>query len=112
MTVHWGDNPVSFTTRWNPFSSQVPHAIFTSHVLIMRNKSVNPRLKFDTLPEELVQAVKDFRARSQPSGEAVGGEEINIVEEDIVFDYYLGISAMIHNQSFLGFFKKRGVMNW
>ena len=74
----------------------------------MRNQTNNPILKFDNLPEQVHQAIKDLHS-SVSSGPS---PDIPLVEEDIEFDYYLGLSAMIHNQSFLGFFKKRGAMNW
>ena len=74
----------------------------------MRNQTDNPTLKFDDLPDQLQQAVKDYQSRA-PSGAV---PEVPVVEEDIVFDYYLGLTAMVHNQSFLGFFKKRGALNW
>ena len=108
IKVWWGENPVSLATKWNPFSSTVPYTIFTSHVLLRRKQSNNPILNFESLPELLSQVIKEFNSESSTGA----SPDIPFVEEDIVFDYYLGLSAMIHNQSYLGFFKKRGALNW
>ena len=44
--------------------------------------------------------------------EASGGDEFTIKDGDILVDTYLGFSALIHNSSNLGFFKRRGAINW
>lgn len=44
--------------------------------------------------------------------EASGGEVFTVKEGDIVVDTYFGVSALIHNSSNLGFFKRRGAINW
>ena len=44
--------------------------------------------------------------------EASGGEVFTVKEGDIVVDTYFGVSALIHNSSNLGFFKRRGAVNW
>lgn len=110
MKILWGTEPLSFTAKWNPLSSNVPFCIFTSHVLVLRNKMVDPNRTIDTAIEPIVQAVRDFKARSSDSSSST--PQFDITEGDIVFDYYLGVSALIHNQSYLGFFKKRGAINW
>ena len=44
--------------------------------------------------------------------EASGGDTFAIKEEPIAVETYLGVSALIHNSSNLGFFKRRGAVNW
>ena len=110
MKIIWGNRPMDFFTRWNPVSSAVPFSIFTSHILIRRNKMVDPARTFDTAIEPIVQAIRDYRARSSTSTSDT--PLFDITESEIVFDYYLGVSALVHNQSYLGFFKKRGAINW
>ena len=44
--------------------------------------------------------------------EASGGDTFCIKEGVIEVDTYLGVSALIHNSSNLGFFKRRGAVNW
>lgn len=108
---------MSVLERWNPLSSRIPHTIFTSHVLIRRGRVNNPRMKLASLVTELEKAVNDWRkanGSSRPSGQggASEPEELKVKEENIVFDTYFGVSALVHNQSHLGFNKRRGAMDW
>ena len=118
LKISWGkDENVGLLERWNPLSSRIPYTIFTSHVLMQRGRVNNPQMKLDTLVTELERAVQAFQranASRQPSGE--GGEavveEFKVKTEEIVIDTYLGVSALIHNQSHLGFNKRRGAVDW
>lgn len=109
VKIWWGNSNLSFGDKWNPFSTSVPYTILKSHILVTRKQSTNPMLMFNELPEILNQAVKEFHSRVSTGG---ASPDIPLVEEDISFDYYLGLTALVHNQSFLGFFKKRGAVNW
>ena len=73
-------------------------------------------MQVESVPSELERAVRDFRRRvasvQQTSQAKLAPEEFSVTEGDIVIDYYFGLSALVHNQSYLGFFKKRGAINW
>jgi hypothetical protein len=107
MKIIWGQEPLSFLTKWNPVSTSVPFAIFASHILVRKNKLADPSRDLDTVIEPIVQAVREHKQRN-----GLEGQDFNITESDIVFDYYLGVSALIHNQGYVGFYKKRGAINW
>ncbi len=71
-------------------------------------------MKLDSLMTEVEKAVNDWR-KAQPSGEGGSSarvEEFQVKQGDIVFDTYFGVSALVHNQSHLGFNKRRGAMDW
>ena len=110
---------MGFLDRWNPFSSHVPYTVFASHLMLRKGKVDNDQLRISKLVPELEKAINDLR-RAQPppeqdeasSSAATTVEEYHVNEEDIVVDTYLGVSALVHNDSNMGFFKRRGLMNW
>ena len=73
-------------------------------------------LNLPHVPTELELAISDFWTRfafaQRMSQTESFLEEFSITEGDIVIDYYFGLSALVHNQSYFGFFKKRGAINW
>ena len=68
-------------------------------------------MQVERVPTELEWAVRDFQRRvaltQRTSQTKLAPEEFSITEASIVIDYYFGFSALVHNQSYLGFFKKR-----
>lgn len=40
------------------------------------------------------------------------GEDFHVTEGEIVVGHFVGLTALIHNESNLGFFKRRGALNW
>lgn len=109
----WGQEPIGFWTKWNPISSSVPYTIFTSHILVANKKLQDPKLTIETTIDPIETAILEFRQKAQSTESPPPSlPEFQKIEGDIVIDYYLGLSAMIHNQSYLGFFKKRGALNW
>ena len=87
--------------------------------MLRKGKVDNDQLRISKLVPELEKAINDLR-RAQPppeqdeasSSAATTFEEYHVNEEDIVVDTYLGVSALVHNDSNMGFFKRRGLMNW
>jgi len=117
LKVFWGkEENVGLITRWNPFTSAIPYTIFTSHVLVRKGRTDDPRLKIENVIPELERAVEDLRrahASQQQEGEASASHaEFRVKQGDIVFNTYFGLSALVHNQSNLGFFKRRGAVDW
>ena len=109
----WGQEPIGFWTKWNPISSSVPYTIFASHILVTNKKLQDPKLTIETTIDPIETAILEFRQKAQSTESPPPSlPEFQKIEGDIIIDYYLGLSAMIHNQSYLGFFKKRGALNW
>ena len=84
----------------------------------MRRRRVNrPQLSITAFPQELERAVNDYRSkmgmlREGQEAAASVAAEFKVADTEITVNHYLGVSAMVHNDSYLGFFKKRGALNW
>ena len=121
---------MGFFDRWNPFSTRVPYTIFASHLMMRKGRVDSDQLRVGKVVPELEKAINDIRRahhtqqQEEPQGEEPQGEEASaaspasafeeyhVKEEDVVVDAYIGIGALVHNDSNLGFFKRRGLMNW
>jgi hypothetical protein len=120
LKIFWGkEETMGFFDRWNPFSTKVPYTIFASHLMLRKGKVDNDQLRISKVVPELEKAINDLRRAQQPqeqqdeaSASSASVEEYHVKEEDIVIGTYLGVSALVHNDSNLGFFKRRGLMNW
>ena len=116
MRIVWNKQDVNFWSRWNVGSTSILYNILTSHILIRRNWPQNPLKQVESVPSELERAVRDFQRRvastQQTSQAESAPEEVSIAEGDAIIDYYFGLSALVHNQSHLVFFKKRSAINW
>lgn len=111
LKILWGaDERPGFWARWNPMSANIPFTILTSHILLRRGKVNNLRLDIEDAKVKIEEAIRDYQRSSK--SEASGGEVFTVKEGDIVVDTYFGVSALIHNSSNLGFFKRRGAVNW
>ena len=73
-------------------------------------------MQIESFPAELEQAIRDFWRRLTSAQQTFQTqstpEEVTITEGDIVINYYFVLGALVHNQSYLSFFKKRGAINW
>lgn len=122
LKIFWGRaGNVGFWDHWNPFTQRIPYTIFASHILFRRNRVTDPQLNVENAVAEIERAITDVRRTStsgqQQHGEAATAspstpEEFKVKQTDIVFDTYLGVSARIHNDSNLGYFKRRGLVDW
>lgn len=121
IKICWGrEDLVGFSARWNPFSTttQIPYTIFASHVLVRKGKLDDPRLLVDDAVYDIEQAVQDAKRAAVSSGQqtappsAEATEEFRIQEAEIVCDTYFGFTALLHNRSNLGFFKRTGLASW
>ena len=94
--------------------------MFASHLMLRKGKVDNDQLRISKVVPELEKAINDLWRAQQPqeqqqdeaSASSSSVEEYHVKEEDIVINTYLGVSALVHNDSNLGFFKRRGLMNW
>lgn len=119
LKIFWGkEESVGFFDRWNPFSTRVPYTIFASHLMLRKGRVDSDRLRISKVVPELEKAINDLR-KSQPqpqqdeaSASSSTPEEYHVTEEDITIDSFMGMSALVHNGSNLGFFKRRGLLNW
>ena len=74
-------------------------------------------MKIDSMVPEIERAIQDLRRSGASEQGGEGGatatpEDFKVKEGDIVFSTYFGLSALVHNQSHLGFNKRRGAVDW
>uniref|UniRef100_A0A1B6LVL9 HSac2 domain-containing protein n=1 Tax=Graphocephala atropunctata TaxID=36148 RepID=A0A1B6LVL9_9HEMI len=91
--------PLAFSKKWNPFSSDIPWLTYTSHPLLWHKEADEK--------ERSIFDVDDFAVRL---GQAVEKPErpCSIEHKPILLENYVGLSSLIHNKNALGFFKVRG----
>ena len=82
---------------WNPWSKDIPYITLTAHMSTEVNDASPEFVDFATFQKSLIAAASSDVSR------ALGTDE-----EPIQINVILGISAMVHNQSKLGFCRDRG----
>lgn len=102
LQVSWGkDYAPSFMERWNPFSTALKVTIFQSHVLFQKAHRSDRNLSLDAFIADLLEVIKQAK-----------GADFEITEGPVWSETYLGVAALVHNQSHLGFNKRRGGLDW
>ena len=88
-------------------------------MLVRKGRVNDPQMTIESIVPELERAIQDSRRaanteQSSPQGEEEAAEstEFQVKNENIVFTTYFGLSASVYNQSSLGFFRRRGAVNW
>jgi hypothetical protein len=102
LKISWGkDHQPSFAQRWNPFSTDIRLALYQSHPMWKKGHSENKQL-----------SVKDFMPELQKAVAKVKETEMPISNEPVYQGSYWGLGSLIHNQSELGFNKRRGGIDY
>lgn len=83
----------------------MPYLSFTSHVQSTLMDSPPDLSQHGLFSKALIQATTEAR-EADPNQEAL--DSFEVVEGDLEISVYLGLTAMIYNQSRLGFCKDRG----
>ncbi len=83
---------------WNPWSKDIPHLTLTAHTSVQYNAASPEFVDFSALQKSLVAAATSDISRSLVTDE----------EPIAVINMILGITALVHNQSKLGFSRDRG----
>ena len=98
LRIHWNavKEPGTFD-YWNPWSKDIPHLTLTAHTSVQYNVASPEFVDFSALQKSLVAAATSDISRSLVTD-----------EEPIVINMILGITALVHNQSKLGFSRDRG----
>ena len=96
-----GDTQPGFFQRWNPFSGDIPYAIFESHILVRKGRVTNDvRLQVQNFVQALGEAVQ------------AAGQDLSITEGAVQLYSYFNVWGAVYNQSRLGFHKTRGFGRW
>ena len=115
LRLEWDKSvQLGFFDRWNPMSNKCAYTMFCSHILVRKGFVQEPHLSIVNFMPEVEKVLQEMQAKTQPPEGASNTSPIpfEIKKADIVLDTRLGLSAMVHNQSSLGFSKKRGLVDW
>ncbi|XP_078374535.1 tumor protein p63-regulated gene 1-like protein isoform X1 [Oculina patagonica] len=94
-----------FFQTWNPWSADMPYMSFTSHVRSLLMDSPPDHFQHSLFSKALIQAITEAR-ETVPNQETL--DSFEVVEGDLMIYMYVGLTAMVYNQSKLGFCKDRG----
>ncbi|KAL1498285.1 hypothetical protein ABEB36_009106 [Hypothenemus hampei] len=94
--------PIKLSSKWNPFTEDLPIWTFTYHPLYFHKDCTDENLRrayslenfIETLCKTIIEIAKNFESR--------------ILHSRILLENYVGFGAIIHNRHDLGFFKVRG----
>lgn len=83
----------------------MPYVSLTSHVQSLLVDSPPDTVQHSLFSKALIEAITGAR-EAEPNKERLNNFEV--VEADLEIHVYIGLSAMVYNQSSLGFCKDRG----
>ncbi|RMX38085.1 hypothetical protein pdam_00003085 [Pocillopora damicornis] len=104
MRIFFSRVEPGFFQLWNPWSD-MPYFTLTSHVQSMLQDSPPDRSQHELFFKALKKAITEAR-EADPHQERLNNFQVG--DEDLQINVYLGLGAMIYNQSGLGFCKDRG----
>lgn len=104
VRIHFAKLEPGLLQNWNPFS-EMPYVSLTSHRVFDLNPDSPAYVRIKGFEKALIQAINEARA-SEENKRSLGSFEV--VEEELPITVYLGLSAMVVNQSKLGYCKDRG----
>ena len=102
MKIRWGEDP-NFFNRWNPFSNNIPYAIYTSHHIIYNQKeSETSTYNCDDFIQTLELAISKLEVAKKPE----------FKEGIIEIPSYASLLSVLYNQNWLGFQLDRNGLNF
>ena len=96
-----------FFQAWNPWSADMPYLSYTSHVHSTLLESPPDHSQHGLFSKALIQAITEAR---EADSNQEARDSFEVVEGDLEIRVYVGLTAMIYNQSKLGFCKDRGTI--
>ncbi|XP_046680098.1 tumor protein p63-regulated gene 1-like protein isoform X2 [Homalodisca vitripennis] len=91
--------PLTFTKKWNPFTSDIPWVTYTSHPLLWHKEADEKERSIFNVDDFAYHLVHAVEKPNRPC---------SIEHKPILLDNYVGLGSLIHNKNALGFFKVRG----
>lgn len=105
LRIFFSHHEPSFLQRWNPWSNEIPYISLTSHLQSLLIDSPADNFRHVVFSKALIDAItaarETYQSRELPNS-------FEVVETDLEINVYIGLSALIFNQSKLGFYKDRG----
>ncbi|XP_029905382.1 tumor protein p63-regulated gene 1 protein [Myripristis murdjan] len=106
MRVFWDrQRDPSFTSRWNPFSTDYPFITFTYHPVRNANDKFAALCEIHNFRDQLQAAAQKAHAAKPVPGKANG---VLVLNQPIHIEAYVGIMSFIGNQNKLGYCMARG----
>ncbi|XP_003973873.2 tumor protein p63-regulated gene 1 protein [Takifugu rubripes] len=95
----------TFTSRWNPFTTDFPYTTFTYHPVKDISDTFTTICNIDKFREQLMNAAQKVHAVKPVPGKANG---ILLLNQNIQIEAYVGLMSFIGNQNKLGYCMARG----
>ncbi|CAH3107925.1 unnamed protein product [Porites lobata] len=105
LRIFYSHQEPSFFQNWNPWSNEMPYISLTSHVQSALVESPPEAVQHSLFSKALIDAITNAR-ETEPNREILNSFEV--VEAELEIYVYIGLSALVYNQSKLGFCKDRG----
>ena len=98
LRIHWNAvKAPGVLDFWNPWSKEIPNLTLAAHTSVLYNEASPEFVDFLAFQKSLIAAASSDLSRSLVTD-----------EEPIVINIILGVTALIFNQSKLGFSRDRG----
>lgn len=94
-----------FSSRWNPFTLDIPYCTFIRHPVYNVNQRFNTLCDLEGFQMQLVASVELAHAKSPVPGKANG---VLVLDQPILIEAYVGLMSFISNQNKLGYCLARG----
>ncbi|KAJ7993387.1 hypothetical protein DPEC_G00271890 [Dallia pectoralis] len=95
----------SFSTRWNPFTTDYPSCTFTYHPVRNVDETFLALCEIQTFREKLTEAAQRAHLRKPIPGKANG---VLVLNQPLLIEAYVGLMSFIGNQNKLGYSLARG----
>lgn len=95
----------TFTSRWNPFTNDLPFITFTHHPVRNVSDMFAALSDIQTFREQLRDAAQRAHATKPVPGKANG---VLVLNQNIHIDAYVGVMSFLGNQNKLGYSMARG----
>ncbi|KAG8445067.1 hypothetical protein GDO86_010002 [Hymenochirus boettgeri] len=106
LRIHWDKlREVTFFSRWNPLSEDLPYTTFTDHPLKNCSLKFSELCQISSLADRLVQAVQEAHRETPVPGRANG---VLFLKQPNLIETYVGITSFIANRNKLGYSLARG----
>ncbi|XP_067453888.1 tumor protein p63-regulated gene 1 protein [Thunnus thynnus] len=95
----------SFTSRWNPFATDLPFITFTSHPVRTISDSFTTLCDIEKFREQLKDTAQKAHTMKPVPGKANG---VLVLNQPILIEAYVGLMSFFGNQNKLGYCMARG----
>ncbi|XP_042178777.1 tumor protein p63-regulated gene 1 protein [Oncorhynchus tshawytscha] len=95
----------SFSSRWNPFTTDYPFSTFTYHPVRNIDQRFTALCEIQSFREQLTEAAQKAHLKQPIPGKANG---VLVLNQPLLIESYVGLMSFIGNQNKLGYCLARG----